>query len=277
MQNDFPYREIQTLDFAEMPRIPIMDDAYMHNFELQGTNILTTDLRPAARLWELTGTRYLLLDSGGIGLLNEHGDPVHHSFRPVFLLRLEQKDPTQLPEDPGDLTISPSRGGEVALIEYTNVLPRAKLFAHWETPADGPSTLATLVSPDFIPEQTVLLWSTNTVPQPSGDPAADAGSVQITDYHPKDIQLRAAAKTPAILLLNDRFHPSWSVSVDHHPATMLRCNYIMRGVFLTPGDHTVEFRYHTSLKTLYLSLCGWAAGLLVAGFLVCRPGNKLPG
>ena len=42
---------------------------------------------------------------------------------------------------------------------------------------------------------------------------------------------------------------------------MLRCNYIMRGVYLTPGNHTVEFRYHTSLKTLCLSLCGWAAGL----------------
>ena len=61
MQNDFPYRGIQTLDFAEMPRIPILDDAYMHNFELQGTNITTADLRPAARLWESTGTRYLLL------------------------------------------------------------------------------------------------------------------------------------------------------------------------------------------------------------------------
>jgi hypothetical protein len=274
MQNDFPYREIQTLDFAEMPRIPIMDDAYMHNFELQGTNIETADLRPAARLWELTSTRYLLLDTSGIALLNAHGDPVHHSFHPVSLLRLEQKDPAHPLEDPGDLTVYPDRKGEFALIEYTNVLPRAKLFAHWETPADGPSTLATLASPDFIPEQTVLLWPTNTVPQPPGDPAADAGSVQITDYHPKYIQLRAAAKLPAVLLLNDRIHDNWSVSVDRQPATMLRCNYIMRGVFLTPGSHTVEFRYHTSPKMLYLSLCGWAAGLLVAGFLVFRPGNK---
>jgi hypothetical protein len=277
MQNDFPYREIQTLDFAEMPRIPILDDAYMHNFELQGTDISTADLRPAARLWELTSTRYLLLDTGGIALLNEHGDPGHHSFHPVILFRREPKDPTQPLEDAGDLTVYPERRGEFALIEYTNVLPRAKLFAHWETPADDQATLAKLVSPDFVPEQTVLLCPTNTVPQPAGDPAADAGSVQITDYHPKSIQLRAAAKLPAILLLNDRFHPNWSVLVDHQPATLLRCNYIMRGVYLTPGNHTVEFRYHTSLKTLYLSLCGWAAGLLVAGFLVCRPRNKPPG
>ncbi len=272
----FPTVRSETLDFAEMPRIPVWDDAYMHNFELQGTNISTADLRPAARLWELTGTRFLLLDASGVPLLNEHGDPLHHSFRPILTLRLEQKYPIIPRRIPGDLTVYPDRRGEVALIEYTNVLPRAKLFAHWETPADDPATLATLVSPDFIPEQTVLLCPTNTVPQLPGDPAADAGSVEITDYHPKAVKLRAEAKRPAVLLLNDRFHPSWSVLVDQQPATMLRCNYIMRGVFLKPGEHTVEFRYHTSLKTLCLSLCGWAAGLLVAGFLVCRPKSSPP-
>jgi hypothetical protein len=276
MQNDFPYHDIQTLDFAEMPRMPIMDDAYMKNFELQGTNVETADLRPAARLWELTSTRYLLLDANGIGLLNDHADPVHHGFRIVHTLRMERKDPSHAPEDVGDLTVYPDGKGDVALIEYTNVLPRAKLFAHWETPADGPSTLVRLASPDFIPEQTVLLWPSNAVPQPPGDPAADAGSVQITDYRSKYIQLRAAAKLPAVLLLNDRIHPNWSVLVDHQPAALLRCNYIMRGVFLAPGNHTVEFRYHTSPKMLYLSLCGWAAGLLVAGFLVFRPGSKPP-
>ena len=55
--------------------------------------------------------------------------------------------------------------------------------------------------------------------------------------------------------------------MDQQPARLLRCNYIMRGVFLPPAEHTVEFRYHASLKTLYLSLGGWAAGLLVAGWL----------
>ena len=58
--------------------------------------------------------------------------------------------------------------------------------------------------------------------------------------------------------------------MDQQPASLLRCNYIMRGVFLTPGEHTVEFRYHPSLATLCVSLGGWAAGLLLAGYLVWR-------
>jgi hypothetical protein len=168
------------------------------------------------------------------------------------------------------------RRGTNAIIEYTNsnVLPRAKLFAHWETPTNGEATLATLLSTNFIPAQTVLLWTNSAVAQAPGDPKADAGAVEITDYHPKDIKLRAVAKLPAVLLLNERFAPAWSVLVDQRPASLLRCNYIMRGVFLAPGEHTVEFRYHASLATLCLSLGGWAAGCLVAGYLACRARSK---
>jgi hypothetical protein len=272
MQNDFPYRGIQCLDFAEMPRIPVMDDAYLHNFEIYGTN----DLFPAARLWELTGTRYLFLSAGAVPWLNENADPVQRGFHALAWLRLAAKDPGLPVEDSGDFTVFPDPNGTNAMIEFDHVLPRAKLFAHWETPTNGAATLAILLSHDFIPAQTVLLWTNPALPAAPGDPKADAGAVEITDYHPKDIKLRAAAKLPAVLLLNERFAPAWSVSVDQQPASLLRCNYIMRGVFLTPGEHTVEFRYHPSLTTLCFSLGGWALGALVAGFLACRPKCKKP-
>ena len=58
---------------------------------------------------------------------------------------------------------------------------------------------------------------------------------------PKDIMFDAQAATPAVLLLNDKFDPYWHVLVDGKPAELLRCNFIMRGVYLTPGQHTVEF------------------------------------
>jgi hypothetical protein len=270
MQNDFPYHEIQCLDFAEMPRMPLMDDAYLHNFEIHGTNDALADLYPAARLWELTGTRYLLLNPRGVAMLNDRADPVQRGFHVLQTYRVVRKETGHLLEDAGDLTVVRDPKGTNAIIEFDHVLPRAKLFAHWETPPDGPATLATLLSTNFNPAHTVLLWTNSAVAQAPGNPAADAGTVEITDYHPKDITLSAAAKLPAVLLLNERFSPSWSVSVDRQPASLLRCNYIMRGVFLTPGQHTVEFRYHATWATLCVSLGGWAAGLLLAGYLVCQ-------
>jgi len=35
----------------------------------------------------------------------------------------------------------------------------------------------------------------------------------------------------------------WQVFVNGKPAELLRCNFIMRGVYLTPGAHTVEFKF----------------------------------
>jgi hypothetical protein len=42
----------------------------------------------------------------------------------------------------------------------------------------------------------------------------------------------------------------------------------MRGVYLTPGEHKVEFRFQPPLKTLYLNILALVIGVAVAGFLV---------
>jgi len=59
----------------------------------------------------------------------------------------------------------------------------------------------------------------------------------------KDIMFDAKTATPSVLLLNDKFDPHWRVLVDGKPEELLRCNFIMRGVYLTPGQHTVEFKF----------------------------------
>ena len=67
-------------------------------------------------------------------------------------------------------------------------------------------------------------------------------------YSSKKIVLQAAPAVPSILLLNDRFSTDWQVVVDGKPASLLRCNYIMRGVYLERGSHRVEFRFHLPLN-----------------------------
>ena len=68
-----------------------------------------------------------------------------------------------------------------------------------------------------------------------------AGTVEFVSYAPKDILLKSRALSPSVLLLNDHFDLNWKVRVDGKPQPLLRCNYIMRGVYLEPGAHTIEF------------------------------------
>ena len=264
LQNDFPDRNIQALDYAQWPRMPTMDSNYIGNFLCVSPE---ANLQPAVRLFQLTNTRFLIANASAAALLNEHGDPQQQAFLIRARLVMEKKDGIPEVEDPGDLTVDTKTDGAFALIEYTNALPRAKLYANWAVSADDPAALSTLVSTNFNPWQTVLVSPETPVPQAASPPDTDPGTVAITDYRPKYVRLQASARTPAILLLNDRISPDWQLFVDEKPAPILRCNYIMRGVLLSPGDHTVEFRFRPTLVPLYITLCAWAAGLAVIGYV----------
>jgi hypothetical protein len=213
------------------------------------------------------------MDKSAVGLLNANADPVQHGFHLLAALTLRRKDGLESMEDAGDLTVekaAPSNpNAKEGLIEFDHVLPRAKLYANWLTPSNDEATLELLRSTNFHPAQTVLLSTNTLLEQAPGNANADAGTVEITGYESKYVKLEADAKLPCVLLLNDKYAPAWGVSVDQKPATLLRCNFIMRGVLLPPGKHTVEFRYRPKLATLFVSLTGWAATLLVAGYLIC--------
>jgi len=268
LQNDFPYHNIQALDFSQASHMPDLDRDYLKAFELTGADIHSTDLRPAVRLWQLTNTRYILGSSGAVDYFNQRADPIHHSFRLPVLFTMHPKPGIASLGDYGDMTVDTGTKGDLGIIENTRALPRAKLYSNWRTPTNDAATLETLVNPDLEPWDTVLLATNSPVPQTASASTADPGTVAITEYHSKDIHLEAEAKTPAVLLLNDRFNPDWRVRIDGALAPVLRCNYIMRGVYLTPGHHLVEFQFKPSLKSLYVSVSAIVVGIILAGYLI---------
>ncbi len=262
-QNDFPWRNIQTLDIAQSSRLPILDRDYIMTFLPRGR-----DWSRPARLWMLTNTRYLLASMEALKELQTSTGADGPAFRLHTRLDMGRKPFVRTFQDFGDLTVAQDPNGDWALIEFVNVLPRAKLYSHWEIPADDHTALNTLASKQFNPAQTVLI-SKETPIATSSSSAGNAGDVAITGYAPKRIRLHAKANTPAVLLLNDRIAPGWTVSVDQKPAQLLRCNDIMRGVLVSVGEHDVEFRFQPPLLTLYISLAGFitVAGLGLYLFL----------
>ena len=52
---------------------------------------------------------------------------------------------------------------------------------------------------------------------------------------------------------------------------LLRCNFLMRGVQVSPGDHTVEFSFEPPVKGLYISLAAVIFGLGLIGYLGFAP------
>ena len=129
-----------------------------------------------------------------------------------------------------------------------------------------------LANPGFDPAEMVLVSGPVPDLSPAASTNAPAGRVEVLGYRPKEIRLRAQAAAPSVLLWNDKYDPQWRVTVDGQPATVLRCNFLMRGVAIPAGDHAVEFQFRTALQPLLISLVGIGAGLLLAiGLFRSRP------
>jgi hypothetical protein len=268
LQNDFAYHNIQSLDYPQWPHIPDLDRTYLQAFQLTGSAPATADLRPAARLWQLTNTRYILMGNGAAALLNKQADPIHQSFKMRGLFNMVPKPGITEVDEISDYTVQPDSKGQNGVIEYSRALPRAKLYANWRTPSNDAATLSLLTNMDFEPLNTVLIATNTPVPQPDSNSTADAGEVGITDYHPKYVRLEADARTPAVLLLNDRTGANWHVQIDGKESPVLRCNYIMRGAYLTSGHHIIEFRFKPSLTSLYVSVSAMVLEAILAGYLI---------
>jgi hypothetical protein len=262
IENDYPFNDIESLEIDQAPRMATLESDYLNHFVL----VSDSDLSPATRLWRLTNTRYILAGADWESKLNQRGQP-RDSFRTVMRLNVVPKHGIDQPEDPGDMTVQIESNGPVALYEFTAALPRAKLYADWKVANDA-TALQLLSSAAFDPAKTVLVATNPPFAQAPGDPNADPGTVKITSYKSTDLIMEAEAKTPAVLLLNNRTGDSWNVLVDQKPAPFLRCNDIMQGTFVPLGKHTVEFHYQPSLKLLFVSLTAFGLGIVLAGFVI---------
>jgi hypothetical protein len=119
----------------------------------------------------------------------------------------------------------------------------------------------------FDPLKTVLVSGPEKGLASAGT-GGDAGSAEYRSYSSKHIEISAKTTAPAVLLINDKYDPYWRVTVDGKPAALLRCNFLMRGVFLpTAGDHTVVYDFELPNRPLYVTLAALSVGVVLCGFL----------
>lgn len=266
LENHFQYFRIQSLDLIQAPRLPVLDGEYINHFNPTSAETY----RHAARRWELTGTRYLLTSRGMEAQLNQAFDPERRRFREVMPFAFIPR-----PGAPPDLgrTLEAkldnfmavvSTNGTMALLEFTGALPRAKLYHQWQTLPDNEATLARLRDSDFDPQQSVVL----TGEDPGKPPGVGEGEVTVVRYTAKAIELSAKTSAAAVLLLNERWHPDWQVTVDGTPAKLLRANHLMRGVAVAAGEHRIVFRFVPPANTIYVSFAAIGIGLGLSGLLI---------
>lgn len=209
------------------------------------------------RFWELTSTRFFLgLNGDFVQLFNQAIDPSLQRFRLLLPFSVEQ-DPTT------GFRPTPDSKGPFGIMEFSGALPRATIYGRWME-AEDRAALDTLSRPEFEPQKTVLVSTATPAPQPESSALASRSNLTVRAYSPKRIALTSDADGSTVVLLNDKFHSDWKVQVDGRPASLLRCNYIMRGVQVPSGRHEIEFRFEPPGSGWMLTaICCSAASLLL--------------
>jgi hypothetical protein len=272
LQQQFPYYNIQSLDIVDMSRVP--KDFMACLDAMNGINN-GMGFQPFIRYWKLTNSRYELGSADALQLLNKDINQPDQQFRIIERFDIVPKPGITRPDSLEQLTAVTNENGTYALFDFPGALPRAKLYSQWQVNTNNQAILKQVGSPDFDPDRSVLVANQLPAAPTAANSKQNAGTVDLTSYKPKDIVLKSDAASPTVLLLNDHFDPNWKVLVDGKREPLLRCNYIMCGVYLPPGAHTVEFRFRLPLGLFYVSLSAILLGLLILPAVVISDRDSL--
>ncbi|MBA3263202.1 MAG: YfhO family protein [Thermoleophilaceae bacterium] len=131
-------------------------------------------------------------------------------------------------------------GPDARLYRVEDALPRAFVVPAQQVVAGDDEAFAAVTSPDFDPlESAVTEKRIGDLPER----ASGAGTARIVRYEPERVVIRASSDGPALVVLSDNHYPGWKAKVDGKPVGVERVDYLLRGVPVGAGAHTVEFSY----------------------------------
>ena len=171
--------------------------------------------------------------------------------------------------------------GPTYVYRNDRALPRAYAVTAAQSVANGPAALQALASLDSARAAVV------EGPLPAGLPAETAGRnppknaipVRVTLLTANKIAAEVAVEAPSLLVLSEIAYPGWRAYVDGVPTPILRVNYLLRGVSLMSGPHTVTWVYDPSSLAwgLHVTQIGLLLTLLALVFWAYRRTMKAGG
>jgi Bacterial membrane protein YfhO len=100
---------------------------------------------------------------------------------------------------------------------------------------------------DFDPRRTALVETGGESPQLlsqlSGGQVSPDAVARISSYEPSRLRIDTEAEHPSFLVLSEIQYPGWTAQVDGVETPIYQTNYLLRGVALPAGKHTVVMKY----------------------------------
>jgi Bacterial membrane protein YfhO len=180
---------------------------------------------------------------------------------------------TPLTNGPDVVTLDPAHWQVVANIDGVMILrnqralPRVWLVTAAEavTGDEALSRIRGATPQEFDPRRTALVEvrAAELPPLPGGTVAAES-TARIVNYEPTRLAIETSAPSATVLVVSELFYPGWAAKVDGQGAPILLTDYLLRGVALPAGRHTVELRYTAPAARTGAIISAFTLSLLVA-------------
>lgn len=165
---------------------------------------------------------------------------------------------------------------EVDIYENLVTLPRVWIV-YKTVPLTRDETLKSVKEgrlPDgkpFHPEETALVEREHSrvLDLPISTSPGQAPEVKMLRYSASGFELTASSQQTGLLVLSEIYYPGWLAWVDGKPAEVYRVNGILRGIFLSPGQHLVNFRFRP--QSLQVGVAGFMLGAILIALLLLLP------
>lgn len=170
---------------------------------------------------------------------------------------------------PGLTPVFNGRAGVV--YELNNVLPKA-FFADSTVTVETATEAFEYLNPgrlDFSKIAVVENFDAETSPD-------STSFVEITNYTGAEISLNTSRSKPGFLVLSEIYYPEgWIALLDGEEVTIHKTNYLVRGIQVPAGEHTLELdfkpqSYALGVKLSWFSLISQILIALAAGFVFYR-------
>ena len=160
-------------------------------------------------------------------------------------------------------------GPDARLYRLDGALPRSWFVPAQRVVEDDDAALDAIARPGFEPRRNAV--TERRVPGvPERAPRGARGSARFVAYERERVVIRSRADSAGLVVLADTHYPGWKAEVDGREVPVERVDYLLRGVPVPAGAHTVVFRYAPLSWTIgrgvsLLALLGLAVALVAGG------------
>ncbi len=135
-------------------------------------------------------------------------------------------------------------GADARVYAYTGALPRVFVVDRQQVVASANQAMTAVTAPQFDGRNVAVAeHAIPGLPTNAAGTGRAAGQARLTSYAAERVVAATSTIRPGMLVLTDDYYPGWKASVDGRPARIYRVDYLLRGVRIPAGAHTVVFTY----------------------------------